>query len=72
MAIDNTGGWASGTSKGWEKGKLVWISDGMMGGQKSKFRDTFTEKTLHEITYMGEIGTPDGKWSRVWDIRCKK
>ncbi len=72
MAIDNTGGWAAGTSKGWEKGKLVWMSDGMMGGKKTKFRDTFTEKDPHEITYTGEFGTPDGKWSTVWDIRCKK
>lgn len=72
LAIDNTGGWASGTAKGWEKGKIVWMSDGMMGGQKMKFRDTFTEKDPGEITYVGEIRTPDGKWSTLWDINCKK
>jgi hypothetical protein len=22
--------------------------------------------------YVGEIGTPDGKWTTVWDIACKK
>jgi hypothetical protein len=72
LAIDNTGGWATGTAKGWEKGKIVWTSEGMMGGQKMKFRDTFMEKNPREITYMGEIGTRDGKWSTVWDISCKK
>jgi len=72
LAIDNAGGWATGTAKGWEKGKIVWMSDGMMGGQKMKFRDTFLEKNPREISYMGEIGTPDGKWSTVWDVACKK
>jgi hypothetical protein len=32
----------------------------------------FTEKNPGEITYMGEIRTPDGKWSTLWDINCKK
>jgi hypothetical protein len=72
VAVDNMGGFATGTSKGWEKGKLVWMSDGMMGGQKMKFRDTFGEKNPREITYTGEIGSADGKFSTVWDIACKK
>ena len=72
LVIDNTGGWAAGTSKGWEKGKLVWASDGMMGGQKMKFRDTFVEKNPREINYTGEFGTPDGKWSAISEITCKK
>jgi hypothetical protein len=37
-----------------------------------KFRDAFTEKNPREITDMGEIGAPDGKWSTLWDINCKK
>ena len=72
VAVDNMGGFASGSSKGWEKGKLVWMSDGMMGGQKMKFRDTFTEKNPREINFVGEIGTPDGKWSVAWEGNCKK
>jgi hypothetical protein len=74
VAVDNmgVGGFATGTSKGWEKGKLVWMSEGMMGGQKTKFRDTFVEKNPREITYTGEIGSADGKFSTVWDIACKK
>jgi hypothetical protein len=66
------GGWATGKAKGWEKGKLVWMSDGTMGGQKMKFRDTFIEKNPREITYVGELGTPDGKWTSLWETACKK
>jgi hypothetical protein len=72
VAVDNMGGFSTGNSKGWEKGKLVWMSDGMMGGQKMKFRDTFTEKNPREIGYLGEIGTPDGKWTAGWEVNCKK
>ena len=72
LVIDNTGGWASGSGKGWEKGKMVWTSDGMLAGQKTKFRDTFTEKGPREIHYVGEIGSAEGKLSTLWDINCKK
>lgn len=72
LAIDNMGGWAIGTAKGWEKGKLVFTSDAMMGGQKMKTRDTFTQKNPHEIDYLGEMETPDGKWAALWSINCKK
>ena len=72
VAVDNMGGFASGSSMGWEKGKIVWMSDGMMAGQKAKFRDTFTEKSPREINYVGEIATPDGKWVIAWDTTCKK
>ena len=63
---------STATSKGWEKGKLVWMGEGMMGGQKMKNRDTFTEKNPREISYVGEIGTPDGKWAAAWEANCKK
>ena len=72
VAVDNMGGFATGNSKGWEKGKLVWMSDGMMAGQKMKFRDTFTEKSPREVGFVGEIGTPDGKWTAAWEGTCKK
>jgi len=31
-----------------------------------------TKENPREITCMGKIGTPDGRWSTVWDISCKK
>ena len=72
VVVDNMGGFATGNSKGWEKGKLVWMSEGMMGGQKMKFRDTFTEKSPREVNYVGQMGTPDGKWAVAWETNCKK
>ena len=72
MAMDTTGGWAVGTSPGWDRGKIVWTSEGPMGGQKMKFRNTFTQKSDREIAYVGEMGSSDGKFSTVWNITCKK
>lgn len=72
VAVDNGGGWAASTARGWEKGILTWTGEGKMGGQKTKFRDTFTQKGETEIAYTGEIGSSDGKWSKIWDLGCKK
>lgn len=72
VSVDSMGGFSTATSKGWEKGKLVWTGEGMMGGQKMKARDTFVEKSPREINYSGEIGTPDGKWAPAWEAVCKK
>jgi hypothetical protein len=72
VSVDNMGGFGTATAKGWEKGKLVWTGDALMGGQKMKVRDTFTEKNPREVTYSGEIGTPDGKWAAAWEATCKK
>lgn len=72
VAVDNTGSFMTGTSKGWEKGKLVWTVEGMMGGQKMKMRETFNEKSPRELGYTGEMGSADGKWSPAWEGSCKK
>ena len=72
LAIDSMGGWEIGTAKGWEKGKMAFTSDAVMGGKKMKIRDTFTEKNPREIDYLGEMGTPDGKWTALWSVNCKK
>ena len=72
LVMDTTGGWAVGTSPGWDRGKIVWTSEGAMGGQKMKLRDTFTQKSAREIAYVGEIGSSDGKFSTIWNVTCKK
>jgi uncharacterized protein DUF1579 len=72
VAVDNMGGLVNGTSKGWEKGKLVWMSEGMMGGQKMKFRDTFVQKNPRELSYTSEMGSAEGKWTTAWEATCKK
>ena len=72
VSVDSMGTFSTATAKAWEKGNLVWMGEGMMGGQKMKVRDTFTEKSPREITYSGEMGTPDGKWAPAWEAACKK
>lgn len=72
VAVDNTGSFMTGTSKGWEQGKLVWAMEGMMGGQKMKMRENFVQKSPTELSYTGEMGSPDGKWTPAWEGSCKK
>jgi Protein of unknown function (DUF1579) len=72
VSVDSMGGFSTATSKGWENGKLVWTGEGMMGGQKTKARDTFVQKSPREVNYSGEIGTPGGKWAPAWEAVCKK
>ncbi len=43
-----------------------------MGGQKMKFRGSFVQKNSREITYTGEFGTADGKWSTPEELGCKE
>jgi len=68
--VDNTGGWATQSSSGWEGDKMVWLGDGSMGGKKITGRDTFTKKGA-ELQHLGELQT-DGKWVVVQDEVCKR
>jgi hypothetical protein len=71
IGADNTGGWISESSPGWEGDKLVFSGDGSMGGQKVSFRETYTKKTDKEITWTGEMKM--GKdWISVGSDTCKK
>jgi hypothetical protein len=67
--VDNTGGWATQSSSGWEGDKMVWLGDGAMGGKKISARDTFSKKGA-ELQHLGEIQM-DGKWVVVQDELCK-
>ena len=71
VAVDSMGGWASGTGN-WDGDKIVWMSEGPMAGQTTKFRDSFTKKSDAEITYVGEIAGADGNFARAWEIECRK
>ena len=68
--VDNTGGWATQTSSGWEGEKMVWLGDGSMGDKKIMARDTFTKKGA-ELQHLGELQM-DGKWVVVQDEVCKR
>ncbi|MES1209457.1 MAG: DUF1579 family protein [Pseudomonadota bacterium] len=71
IGADNTGGWISESSSGWEGDKLVFSGDGSMGGQKVSFRETYTKKGEKEMTWTGEMKM--GKdWISVGSDSCKK
>ncbi|HXJ20408.1 MAG TPA: DUF1579 family protein [Polyangia bacterium] len=71
IGADNTGGWISESSPGWESDKLVFTGDGSMGGQKVSFRETYTKKSDKELTWSGEMKM--GKdWISVGNDTCKK
>jgi Protein of unknown function (DUF1579) len=71
IGADNTGGWISESSPGWEGDKLVFSGDGSMGGQKVSFRETYTKKGEKELTWSGEMKM--GKdWIAVGSDSCKK
>ena len=72
VMMDNMGGFSTGNSKGWEGDKLVFMMEGMMGGQKMKERDTFVQKSKTELSLTGEMGMPDGKWVTAYESVCKK
>lgn len=69
VALDSMGGWVTGSGS-WDGDRLVWMSEGHMGGQKTKFRGTFNRKTDSKITYAGEIAGADGNFARAWEIDC--
>ena len=71
IGADNTGGWISESSPGWEADKLVFTGDGSMGGQKVSFRETYVKKNEKEMTWSGEMKM--GKdWVAVGTDSCKK
>ena len=72
IAIDNMGGWSAGDANDWQGNTITWMSEGMMGGKKAKFRDTFTKKSDREVFYKGEMQGADGKWVQGWETTCHK
>ena len=65
------GGWAQQTSAGWQGDALVFTGDGVMGGQKSGARDTFTKKADGSLTHKGEMQMK-GKWVVMDEETCRK
>lgn len=68
--IDNTGGWSTQASPGWDDDRMVWLGDGMMEGKKIQARDTFTKKGA-DLAHLGELRIDD-KWVVVQDEVCRK
>lgn len=67
--VDNTGGWAHQTSKGWQQSRMVWLGEGALMGSKVTARDTFTDQGP-ALKHVGELQI-DGKWTLVQNEICK-
>ena len=68
---DNTGGWATQSSKGWEGDKLVFLGEYASGSRKMAARDTYTKKSDQELVHSFEIKSKHG-WKKVDEETCKK
>jgi Protein of unknown function (DUF1579) len=69
--VDNYGGWATETSRGWDGDKRVYEGEGVMGGQKMPVRDTFVKKGEGQMSHQAEMKM-DGRWTTLGDEVCKK
>lgn len=69
--VDNMGGWSQETATGWEGDKMVFTGEGVMNGQKTPARDTFTKKGETELVHLGEMQM-NGQWVSFGDENCKK
>ena len=68
---DNSGGWASQTSDGWEGDKFVLVGEYTGGGQKMPTRDVYVKKGAKELTHTVELKIKD-QWSKAVEETCKK
>jgi hypothetical protein len=69
--VDNHGGWATQTSRGWDGDRMVMEGEGALGGQTMGARDTFVKKAAGEMSHTSEVRI-DGKWTVVSEEVCKK
>lgn len=69
--VDNMGGWAQSTSKGWEGDTITFAGDSYMGGQKIPSRDTFTKAADGTLKHIAEMQM-DGKMTLSMDETCRK
>jgi hypothetical protein len=52
--VDNSGGWVTETSAGWEGDKMVLTGEASLMGQKTPFRESFTKKSDKEMVWQAE------------------
>jgi hypothetical protein len=68
--IDGMGMITHLTSKGWEGDKMTWSGEVM--GMKMQFKETITKKSDKEMSSSMEMAGPDGKFTKLADLTCKK
>jgi len=70
--FDNFGSTCTQTTQGWKGNALVFEGTGLMMGQKSGARDTFTKVSATEMTHKGEMQGADGKWQTGDEETCQR
>jgi len=69
--VDNYGGWATETTRGWDGDKIVWEGEGTLGGQTLLGRDTFVKKGEGQMSHTAEMSM-NGQWMTMSEELCKK
>jgi hypothetical protein len=68
---DNTGGWSTQTSDGWEGDKFVLLGDYTSNGEKMPTRDIYIKSSARELVHTVELKVKD-QWSKLVEETCKK
>jgi hypothetical protein len=69
---DSMGGSCQQSSPGWAGDVLTFEGPGIVGGQKLRFRDTFTRKGGQAYVHAGEFQGPDGQWIKTDEETCTR
>ncbi len=71
-SFDNSGGYGTEDSPGWNGDELVFTGPGHMGGMTMQGRDTFTRKGKNQLNHMGEFQDQSGNWKKTDEETCKR
>jgi hypothetical protein len=71
-AVGNHGEWDTASATGWEGDKLIWTGElsGPLG--RWPFHHTFTKQGDKAWGHTLEIRGPDGKWTVLQELSCKR
>jgi hypothetical protein len=69
--VDNYGGWATETTRGWDGDRIVYEGEGTVGGQTLGGRDTFVKKREAQMTHTAEIMI-NGQWITASQETCRR
>ncbi|MCU1350673.1 MAG: hypothetical protein JWO56_3703 [Acidobacteria bacterium] len=70
-AVDNMGGYSTGTSDGWMGSVLTFDGPLHSGGMTAKSRETFTKKSAKELVHSSSMEM-NGKWQKLDEETCWK
>lgn len=68
--VDNTGGYSTESSDGWDGDTIVFTGPWHMGGMTMNSRDTF-RKTAKGLAHTGEV-EQNGQWVKSVEETCVK